>query len=580
QRQAAQGRKLDYDDLVDTVVEKRSPARAEAMRHFEAMYKQLKSGVFSDFSTQADLRVRFFESQKAGDTKSMHEAFAKHGGGSQEFRTAHDNLNKVNSQNARESLVDVIFAHDENLNPRTFDPTNLGREQVLRYQLYKAMVGENYDPATDKTVPTFMRPTLEKAFRKYQDNLAFTESLAGKRSDGALKDITRTHLNDFIVRHAPELANDVTQAYEAGRTRFDPLTKPDSHRLARILSQDEVVADFFKAYLRKEGLAAQGKPHETIDDLLEGSVGKQRAEQLKGFPELWKKLERDVFPAFRRMPVRSSDAIDTANNGEQPSKRGTTSDTNHPNKKTNQPDVHKFLSFEPNLVDHEVVLKNAIKALNECPLADAYLTAFDVPRADRTAEFVEAVNKRMLKELKNPDVDTEILSDMAKLIAKDNYSTELKNALQERAKKSMSSAPDSKSIKYWAELAKTLGVSKELSEPVSEVVKKALESKDRTKWPIEVIYELARDFDVLTSDSRRTICAEFIDRGLNGEDYHARMTELFKHDLAKDSMFRDMLADKMANLIQKGEVKDLSVLSLVLSSFPEQGITIQPHLRI
>ncbi|MBX9694598.1 MAG: hypothetical protein K2Z81_19585, partial [Cyanobacteria bacterium] len=306
QRLVASGKEApSYKDLVRDVVGPKDGSRADVMQHFGKMYEHLRSTMFNDFSNQNAARDRFMAAQTPQDTQGLRTAFGEHGGGSKEFRTAFEDLSKTNTQRAREALVDSIFAREQGLDPASFDPSKLGLEQARKYRMYQQFTKDNYDPTRDSSVPIFSKPSVEKAFRAYKESLPAVEAMAAKRTDGAIKDITRTHLNDFMSKHAPGLKDDVTDAWYMGRDRLDPLGELDGKYeslRAHRMSQDEVVSDLFKAYLHKESMTASGKPSESFENILRQSVGEERAQELKNFTELWKKLDRDVFPAFKRMP--------------------------------------------------------------------------------------------------------------------------------------------------------------------------------------------------------------------------------------------------------------------------------------
>jgi uncharacterized protein YoxC len=300
-----------YQQLLTDVVG-RDPHRAEVMRHFEQMYDTLRGGVFSDFATQRIAKNRFMTSQNTPEyiaaAAELRKAFVEQGGGSAEFRTAFEKLQQASRDQARQAVIDAIFARRHGL-ALDFNPRTLNGELASRYALYQRLTRDNYDPATDTTLSDTDRRVISGAHLRYKDSIAAIEALSTRRTDASLKDITRAHLNDFLTRHAPGLRQDIENRRLLGIDRVDPngtLGQAFETARAHRLSSDEILADMYKVWLRKESLASRGQPAETFENLLKNTLGEDRAHELKSFPELWRKLNRDVFPAFKRMPLEAS----------------------------------------------------------------------------------------------------------------------------------------------------------------------------------------------------------------------------------------------------------------------------------
>ncbi len=311
QRLRAAGERVpSYQEMLTDVVVPRDTDRADVMRHFEQMYDTLRSSIFSDFATQRFAKTRFMDSQNTPDhvaaTAQLRKAFVDHGGGSPEFRTAFENLQQASRTHAREAVVDAIFARRHGLE-LNFNPENLSADLARRHALYRRLTQDNYNPSADATLSESDKRVISGAYLRYRENIGAMESLSTKRTDSSLRDIT-THLNEFMTRHAPGLRQDVENRRLLGIDRVDPngtlgqpFDTPRNHRM----STDELLADLYKVWLRRESLAAQNKPQETFENLLKNTLGENRAHELKSFPELWRKLQRDVFPAFRRMPLET-----------------------------------------------------------------------------------------------------------------------------------------------------------------------------------------------------------------------------------------------------------------------------------
>ncbi|MBX9696046.1 MAG: hypothetical protein K2Z81_26905, partial [Cyanobacteria bacterium] len=501
QRVIAQGKERpSYSDLLKEVTSRIDPRRADIMMHFEKMYDHLRATTFNDFSIQNAARERFLSTNAGADLKELQAAFTTHGGGSREFRETFEKLTRVNAEKARTALVDTIFAREHGLDPATFNPTKLTGEQAREYHRYQAFTRDGYDPRLDSSLPDSARPSVEKAFKAYKNSLAPIEALSARRTDAVLKDITRTHLRDFMAGHARGLREDVSDAWHTGIDRIDPMGDLEHHyeaRRAHRLSEDEVMSDLYRAYLRKESLAAKGKT-ESFDDLLRHSLGDARAQELANFPELWRKLNKDVFPQFKRSrpamreePVagRATPAMD----GHPPARRPASAPAS------------ELRSIEP---PRHAATQTAIDSIKNDDLSLAWYSADGLDDSLRTPAFKQAVEERIIRELKKDKPDLLGISDLAAVL-KGEHSQDFSKSIAERIRQVMAdgtATPDSN----WTNLARTLGIVDDVKDAVAARVRKELTAKN--PMPMEDIFKLSKEFGLLTDPlMRRDLSAKLID---------------------------------------------------------------------
>jgi hypothetical protein len=310
------GTRPTFEEVLRNCVANKDVNRAQIMRHFKPMYEHLRSTMFEKFGTDRDTSWRFkgalMEPAHNECRRDLHQAFAQHGAASLEVRAKFGVLNEKCIESAKEALIDTLFAREHNLDIATFHHMRLDAELFRKYREYKEFAKPEYSPPADHPGSSSFARAVRAAHKLYLENVGQAETLGKNRATSELRDITKAHLSDFIEHFAPGLSGEVQSKWLLGMDRHDSnghLADPSFTRIAHSFSPEEVTADLFRLYLEKQRASSQvyGKP---FVDQLRMCFGEKRAKQLSNFPELSRKLERDVFPYFERVPSERRSGVD------------------------------------------------------------------------------------------------------------------------------------------------------------------------------------------------------------------------------------------------------------------------------
>ncbi|MBX9692994.1 MAG: hypothetical protein K2Z81_11465, partial [Cyanobacteria bacterium] len=158
---------------------------------------------------------------------------------------------------------------------------------------------------------------------------------------------------------------------------------------------------------------------------------------------------------------------------------------------------------------------------------------------------------------------------------------ELTDAVRQRLTSTLgdtTTPPAGKDLRDWAKLAREMGITDSVKEPVKKLIAREL-ANPKSKFSAIELMEIARDFDVFGDPAvRKTIIPRIVDEALNSDDCIMQVRRLLEAGVGQDPLFRDSMADNIAKKIRDGKVDVLANIEGLIRSIPELELTLQPAL--